>query len=120
MGFLDDFLNKTKNVVDTTTKKTGEFVELQKVNMKISETVNSINKAYLEIGRMLYESSKGRGEFAEEIDQKISAIDDFNETLTSLKDEANDLKGVIICTKCGKENPEESAFCASCGNALKG
>lgn len=120
MGFFDDVVNKTKSVVDTTTKKTGEFVELQKVNMKISETVGSIDKAYLEIGRMVYEASKGRGEFAEEIDQKIFSVDELNATLQSLKDEAADLRGVIVCTKCGKENPEESAFCAACGNTLKG
>jgi rRNA maturation endonuclease Nob1 len=119
MSILDDVLNKTKTAVDITAKKTGELVELTKANVKIMDTQNTIDKAFAEIGKMVYNSSKGRGDYAEEIEQKIAAIDELNEKLNELREEIASIKGIIVCRSCGKENSVSNAYCSACGSSLK-
>lgn len=120
MNVIDEAVSKAKTAADFTAKKASELVEITKANLKIMDTQNTIDKAYQEIGKMVFEASKGNGEFSEEIDEKIAVIDELKLKLAELKDTVATLKGIIRCTSCGKENANENTFCGGCGANLRG
>lgn len=117
-SIFDDAVSKARSAADITAKKAGEIVELTKANVKIFDTQNTMDKVYIEIGKMVYNASKGKGDYAEEIDQKIAVIDELSEKLSTLRDQVATLRGNKRCQHCGKENTVENSFCGGCGSAL--
>ena len=58
MDFLENAVNKTKDVFDVACKKTGEVVNTGKVRLDIASLENKINKDFEALGRMYFEDIK--------------------------------------------------------------
>ncbi len=112
--------------ITQTIKNTGEAVgtkakqgsELAKSSIRISNEEKNLNDIYAEIGKRYYDNNSENPccdemkELCDKAAEKIALI-------TELKRQVRALKGVIICTNCGAEVPDENDFCGKCGTKLE-
>ena len=118
------FLNKVSNLAKSAADKTGEMVEVSKLNLKINECRGRITANKTQIGEYYwkkYESGEALDSEAMEICAQIKAE---NETIDQLNSEIQRIKGAeggagqkagSFCTSCGAAIPGGTNFCPGCG-----
>lgn len=135
MAFFDNLGKKVGEAAQSVSKKSGELVEITKLNMSINSEEDKIKKKYSEIGKKAYEiflqdpdSASAFLEECEEISQSQSSIDDLKAKIMQAKNlkkcvgcGAELEKSIVFCSKCGAKNEPiveiqpEGVVCPSCG-----
>jgi len=103
--------------VSTATEKAQQTVEITRLHAQISGKRKEIEKRYIEIGELVYESySKGAGDFSDpKIGTICGEISGFLQEIEGLDERMMQLKGEKEC-ECGRKVPYDSRFCPSCGH----
>lgn len=117
--FINNVADKAKNAAEFAAKKTNVAVEQAKNKVKIMELNKKIEKAFIEIGELTYESSSSGEEITSRIESIITRINEYKEASASLTEANIALRGHVKCSSCGKENPLEASYCSGCGAALR-
>lgn len=117
MGFLDDISKTIADVGQTTFQKGKGMVDVAKYNSMISDEERKISKLYEEIGRKFIEKFPATSDPA--FAGSVSAIAECQAKIEEYKKEAQTLRGITQCPKCGAEVPAGSAFCAACGQPIE-
>lgn len=116
MAFLDNFGKKVSEAAQAAAKKSGELVEITKINMNISSEEDKMQKLYTEMGKIIYKKYCSTDEVAEEFIEMCNTIKSHEENITNLKQKVYDIKNVKLCTECGAELEKTAAFCPKCGS----
>lgn len=94
MGFLDDALNKTKEVFDVACKKTDEVVSVEKLKFNISSIKKNREKEYVELGKIYFEMIKDKDDLSEQeqkivdgIIRKTNEIEELNREISNYKND---------------------------------
>lgn len=94
MGFLDDALNKTKEVIDVACKKTDEVVSVEKLKFNISSIKKNREKEYVELGKIYFEMIKDKDDLSEQeqkivdgIIRKTNEIEELNREISNYKND---------------------------------
>ena len=94
MGFLDDALNKTKEVIDVACKKTDEVVSVEKLKFNISSIKKNREKEYVELGKIYFEMIKDKDNLSEQeqkivdgIIRKTNEIEEQNREISNYKND---------------------------------
>ncbi|WP_162300632.1 zinc ribbon domain-containing protein [Anaerosacchariphilus polymeriproducens] len=141
MAFLDKLNSFAKNVGE----KTNDVIEINKMNLKITNEKASIAEKQKLIGKYYY----NKYTLGESVDDEVlvfcKAIDDHKriireseDVIQMIKDERETMKkesretqenentvydvpyeSGITCTNCGHTNNEGMKFCGQCGNKLE-
>lgn len=122
MNTFDEFVLMAKDAAGAAARKTGEVVEISKLNLQALRLNGNIRKAYEELGSHYYNSVKygpaGEEQLrtcVEEIDRLLDEQEKLNAAIDRMgKKETNSL----FCASCGFANAPSSAFCAHCGKPL--
>lgn len=109
MAFLDDLKKATKNIA----QKTGDMVEISKLNLSISQEKDKINKIYTEIGQAVYEQYKAGNDVG--FGDKCAVIVEHQKAIEELQQKILELKNAKKCYSCGAEVSVDVAFCPQCG-----
>jgi len=96
-------------------KKSGNLVELTKLNMAISGEEDKIKALFTELGEALQDKHEKGEEVSEELLKTCKKIDEIKANIEELKKKIVDLKDVVLCPGCGTELPQETLFCPKCG-----
>lgn len=115
MSVLD---NLTKRVTDTAkaaAKKSGNMVEVTRLNMNIGNEEDKIKKIYTEIGKIIYDEHLEGGTVSETLLEHCGSIDAINKNIDEMKQKILELRNVKACPECGIELEMEMAFCYKCG-----
>ncbi len=117
MSLFENLKQKVTDTAKVAAKKSGELVEITKLNMSISSEEDKIKKVYSEIGKSVYESfTKGEtGAYSKQCEE----IETYKETIKQLKQKILDLKDSKVCQSCGTEVAAAVAYCPKCGNKLE-
>lgn len=115
MSVFENFTKKVTETAKAAAKKSGDLVEVTKLNMNISNEEGKIEKAYEEIGKLVYESFKRGEEVAEAFRGQCELIRSYEEVISEMKQKILELKSVKICPSCGSELALDVAFCSKCG-----
>ena len=92
MSFLDN-LNKTVgSAASAAAKKSGELVEITKINMSINKEEDSINKVYAKIGKKFYEVNVDSME-NDEYAKLFKQIKKHQQTINELKKKLKQIGG---------------------------
>ena len=118
MAKFDDVTSRAKEVIDSVSRKTGDFVGVQKLRLSVSDANSKINKLYRELGEAVYASSTDSNDYTETIENLISAIDVKKEELTYLQSQIDTKQNKRTCPSCGKTNDAKAAFCSACGTQI--
>ena len=119
MGALDRFMNRAKAGAQAAGQKAGEWMEIGKLSMALSDLNNDVERLYAEIGRMVYDAYKDKETSTEELNIKCEYIDEKLTEIAELRRKIAELKKVKQCPVCGESNPHENLYCAQCGAKLE-
>lgn len=94
----------------------GFFGNTPEAAMKkqISDKLNFINEKYTDIGRYVKLNLAEQVE-DKQIKQMLKEIDSTLAELKGLNEQLNTMRGVKLCTSCGREIPIGTLFCPVCG-----
>lgn len=100
----------------TVAKKSGEIVEVSKLNLSISSEKESIDKLYKRIGEIVYEKYKNAEIIDKDLEESCKAIVEANENIEKIQEKINSIKGTKeesideeddSCCECNCEDKEE-------------
>ena len=118
MSFIDSLSRNFGETAKKAVKKSGEVVEITKLNLQISNQEDKANQLYSEIGKKLY-NKYNRGDtvdagvvgFCEQVDEIEAGIRVTRRRLA-------DMKNTRICPECKAEVKKECVFCPKCGEKV--
>lgn len=90
MSFFEEFGKKMLNVGETAAEKTKEVAGFAKMNVKILDVQNKLDKAYIEVGKK-YLSLHPENE-EEEMAGTVNAVYELEEQLKELREQLQELK----------------------------
>lgn len=93
MGFLDDAIIKTKEVLDVACKKTDEIVTVEKQKFNIASLKSKREKDFAKLGKIYFEIIKENPE--DQSEEVCSLVDDIcnkNDEIARLNDEIDKIK----------------------------
>ena len=119
MGFLDDVIDKTKEVFDITCKKTDEVVTTQKQKFSIASLESKRRKDFTDLGEVYFNLVKDDPtNLPDEIRNLVDAIIEKNDEIARLNAEIQSIKNKRVCPKCGANIAADSVYCNACGEKL--
>ncbi len=119
MEFLDDVLNKAKDVFYTAYRKTEKAVSISKQKMDISSMRTAIAKRYEKLGREVITELDGADELPSNIASLIEDIRSREELLRLAEEQLGQEAGKFACSACGSKNRSGAKFCNNCGAELR-
>lgn len=118
MGFLDDAINKTKEVFDVACQKTGEVVTTEKQKFNIASLKSKREKDYADLGRIYFELVKDSTDLNDETRNLVDAILEKNEEIARLNEDIQSIKNKRVCPNCNANIDVKSSYCNNCGTKL--
>lgn len=116
MPFFDDLSKKITQVGQSAVQKTKDMADLAKINSAISAEEGSLDNLYYRIGKLYVERHPDTSE--KEFAEIIAMIRETEQKIAEYRQQAQDIKGVKRCEKCGAEVPAGAAFCNACGTPM--
>ena len=114
MAFFGDMGKKVGEVAQAAAKKSGELVEITKLNVNINSEEDKIQKLYIAIGKLVFENYNG-GPTTYDVSAQCEEIKQHEQAIKVLKDKIIDVKGNKICVSCGASMDKAQVFCSKCG-----
>lgn len=118
MDFLNDVLEKAKDVFDVAKEKTEEAVAVGKQKYDIAMLENRLNKSYGALGRICYENYKNDENAPDEIKALINEVESEIKAVKAAYDQLAKMKSNRVCPTCNKAVSDEAAYCNHCGEKL--
>lgn len=127
MAFFDKLSEMAKNVGD----KTGDMIEVSKLNSQISDAEKRIVEKKKEIGEYCWGQYIANIQLDPEVAKLCAAIKEDEAFIAKTHAEIQSIKadkaaapvvveaGLLRCQSCGASNPEGTGFCQSCGTKLE-
>lgn len=117
MSIIDKLSSGVSEAGNTITQKAKGISELTKVSGEISKNKARRDECIRKLGEAYYQSRKSGEELdADEMIRELELVDGILDKLT---ESLCQLKGIVICEKCGTEVAKGSAFCPACGTPIK-
>lgn len=116
MAFLENLGKKVGEAAQAAAKKSGELVEITKLNVNIGSEEDKIQKLYTQIGKTVYEKYNATGMADSEVHENCEAIKVHEQNIKALRDKIMEVKSVKQCANCGAEMDKSQLFCAKCGS----
>lgn len=118
MDFLDNAVNKAKEVFDVACKKTNDVVTTQKQKFDVATIENKRNKDYAKLGEIYYNLVNDTEIEDNSIKELVDAITEKNKKIEEINIEINSSKNKRVCPKCSALIDENSIFCSICGEKI--
>ena len=96
-------------------KKASSVYSTSKLKLKILNIKTDMDILYKEVGKLVWAEHCDEEIQREKLQAILLALDDKKEELDTLSEALEEAKGTKRCGTCGKANPRENAYCASCG-----
>ena len=117
MSIIDKLSSGVSEAGNTITQKAKGISEQTKLSSEISKNKARREGCICKLGEVCYQAHKAGEEFeAQELFHELELVDGILDKLT---ESLCQLKGIVICEKCGTEVMKGSAFCPSCGTQVR-
>ncbi len=117
MSFIDKLSSGVNEAGNTISQKAREISEQTKLTGEINKNRARRDELIRQLGESYYQAKQSGTEANfDELVHEISLVDGI---LAKVTESLNQLKGIVICEKCGTEISKGSAFCPSCGTPVK-
>lgn len=113
MAFWDNLSQKTSETTAKAMQKAKEMSDIVKLNSMISEEETKINNTYYQVGKLYV--TVHLQDHEEEFAGMIASLVEAEEKIKNYRQQIQDIKGIVLCPKCGAEVQSGVAFCSSCG-----
>lgn len=116
MAFLDEIGKKITSAGQSTVQFTKDMTDVARLNSQIAEEETKQNTAYYQIGKLYF--SKHQTDYEDDFTAMMNSIVESEKKIKDCRHQISVIKGIVVCPRCGAENPVGSAFCTSCGEAI--
>lgn len=120
MEFFDDAVNKTKEVFETVSKKTGEVIATEKQRFDMASLKTKREKDFTALGKVYFEFVKDDEGAPEGVKELVGKIKEKTAEIERLSEEIQNARNRRICPKCGAYIDKKSVYCNICGERLDG
>ena len=113
-------LGKARDIVSLAGKKTGNAVEVSKLNIALMQRKSMLQSTFERIGSLYY--LKERKELTGEntlLEICLDEVDSLSSEIASLTSEIELITKGKICTHCGFRNEASAFYCSSCGLSIE-
>lgn len=117
MAFFDDLGKKLSNAGQKAVQKTKDMTDVVKLNGLISGEEKEINEYCHRIGK-LYITLHSQ-DYEKEFSELVTSVLECQKKIDEYNQQIKDIKGILICEKCGAEIAGDAVYCNSCGTAVK-
>ena len=120
-------LNRLGDMAKNAADKTGDIIEIGKLNSKINSEQQTITSLKEKIGTYYFNHSDASTELPAEVRELCQKIQESLDAIAMLQQSINTLKGEGSpaavgakdkCITCGAANAPGTKFCGSCGAKL--
>lgn len=108
----------TKQLTKNVAGKTGNLVDITKLNIALNDTDKKVNAIYEKIGKTVYQKYAEGMTVTEDFLDLCEEIDQYILEQESLREQIAELKNSVVCPVCGKSNDKNSEFCSKCGSSF--
>lgn len=119
MSLFDNLGKKLGDAAQNAVKKSGEMVEITKINLSIKSEEDSLSKIYSEIGKYSFDKFENGNENDSKIIDLCEKIRSHMVSIDAYKEKINQIRNVKICENCGSETLRTNAFCGKCGAKIE-
>lgn len=116
MAFWDDLGQKASQTTVKAVQKAKDLAEIAKLNGSLAEAEARIQDAYCQIGKTY--AAQHPQDYGEEYAAMFAVIQEAGEKIRICQQQIRDIKGVVLCSRCGAEAPYGASFCSACGAAI--
>ena len=113
MAIWDDITKKAAALSEKAVKQAKDLSEVAKLKLQIVEAEKAAEDAYAKLGRLY--AAAHRSDYEEGFASVMAAVANAEQTVKTLRQQLQDVKGVTVCEKCGAEMAKGAAFCSACG-----
>lgn len=110
---LTDIFNSTGKEIG---KKAKDVISTVKLEGEITGQETKIRDAFLKIGEQYFEAFKDDPDSP--YAKIIAEVTEAKAKIADLRNQINDLKGLVKCPVCGEAVSADQAFCPKCGAKL--
>ena len=89
---MGNFMDRVGGMAKKAADKTGDMVEIGKLNAKISSQQQSISSLKERIGGILYERFQHGEQLPEEVDELCQQIEEVQKSIVSMQKEIQEIK----------------------------
>lgn len=116
----DDFFSDIGRHISRYTKKaaeqTGTFFEATKISAQITGEENEVRKIYQKLGEEVFQRAVTGGVALTDSEKElVDSIGHHKEKIRVMRQQLADVKGMVVCPKCGAIIAGDSSFCPKCG-----
>jgi ribosomal protein L40E len=118
MALIDKLSKIAKSVGDeavNAAKKSGELIEITKLNHAISNEEDKINAILPKMGNISYQKFKKGESIDPDLVNYCNKIEEINSTIAALKQKILEIKSIRVCQTCESELGLDVTFCPKCG-----
>ncbi len=115
MSFLDNFGRKALEAAQEVAKKSGELVEVAKLNISIANEEDKIKRLYEKMGKMIYDAYKEKLPIDSKFEETCREIDTIFKNIESMRKKIQKIKNIKRCVQCGTELQQDALYCMKCG-----
>ena len=137
MAFLDELGKKLGSAANATASKAKELAEIGKLNADIGSEERKIEKAYTEIGKIVFAQAKENppaeiAQWVQKIQESMAQIAENQQKIREIKEdtvpreeaateyvEVEVIEEKATCPHCGQDAPREAKFCPNCGGLME-
>ena len=115
MAFLENLGKKVGEAAQAAARKSGELVEITKLNVNIGSEEDKIQKLYTQIGKSIFQKYSATGAVDDDVKGTCESIKVHEQNIKALKEKIMEVKSVKSCISCGAEMDRNQVFCSKCG-----
>lgn len=109
---LGETITKTAKVIG---EKADDFLEIQKVNGRVSSEKRQIERNLEKLGALVYQRYVDGEQMDLELSEVCDEITQHKMMKARYEERLAELKGQKICSACGKSLTKDAAYCSYCG-----
>lgn len=117
--FFNDLGKKISKAANDAVDKGTEFFEVTKIRAQISGEGKSIEKAYRDIGEIIYKLQQDGTPVTEDVAKLCDDIYAHEKRIRAMRREMANIKGMKLCPNCEEMVEKEAAYCPKCGSTME-
>jgi hypothetical protein len=115
MSIFESISKRFTETARAAAKKSGDIVEVTKLNINISSEEEKIKKTFTDIGKIVYDSYARKEDLADDFKELCKQVELYEKNIEDMKKKILKLKKIKICPECDTELYIEMAYCHKCG-----
>lgn len=116
--FFNDLGKKITKAANEAVDKGTEFFEVTKIRAQIAGEGKAIEKAYRDMGEIVYRLQQEGTPVTEEVAKLCDDIQSHEACIKSLRSDMANFKGMKVCPNCEEMVDKSAAFCPKCGSSV--